>query len=90
MIVARHYVVSGRVQRVGFRFFVYEAGCRENVSGWVRNLPDGRVEVRAEGDAEAIDRFDLALRRGPAGARVESVETDIEPPTGQFFGFSVR
>ncbi|MBE3134652.1 MAG: acylphosphatase [Acidobacteria bacterium] len=90
MIVARHYVVSGRVQRVGFRYFVYEAGCRESVSGWVRNLPDGRVEVRAEGDAEAINRFDLALRRGPAGARVDDVETDIEPPTGRFFGFSVR
>ena len=90
MTVARHYVVTGRVQRVGFRFFVYEAGCRENISGWVRNLPDGRVEVSAEGDADAIERFDLALRRGPAGARVDEVETDIVPPTGRFSGFSVR
>jgi acylphosphatase len=90
MIVARHYRVSGRVQRIGFRYFVYDAACREGIAGWVRNLPDGSVEVAAEGDAEAIERFDLALRRGPAGARVDDVETDIVPPTGRLIGFSIR
>jgi acylphosphatase len=90
MIVARHYVVGGRVQRVGFRYFVYEAARAEGVAGWVRNLPGGGVEVTAEGDADAIERFDRALRRGPAGARVDYVETEIIPPTGRPAGFTIR
>jgi acylphosphatase len=90
MIVARHYVVSGRVQRVGFRYFVYDTACAEGVAGWVRNLPDGTVEVSAEGEADAIDRFDRALRRGPIGARVDGVEADVFPPTGRQVGFVVR
>jgi acylphosphatase len=90
MTVARHYVVSGRVQRVGFRYFAYDAACAEGVAGWVRNLPDGSVEVAAEGEADAIDRFERVLRRGPAGARVDSVETDILPPTGRHTGFLIR
>ena len=89
MIVARHFIVSGRVQRVGFRYFVYEEAHRENVTGWARNLPDGRVEVVAEGDEEAVERFERALRRGPAGARVDTVETDFVAPTGRFTGFFV-
>ena len=89
MIVARHYVVSGRVQRVGFRYFLYETACCENVTGWGRNLPDGRVEVVAEGDEEAIERFERALRRGPAGARVDDVDTEFVAPSGRFTGFSL-
>jgi len=90
MIVARHYRVSGRVQHVGFRYFVYDAASREGISGWVRNLADGSVEVAAEGEAEAIDRFDRTLRQGPRGARVEAVETDITQPTGRLVGFMIR
>jgi len=90
MIVARYYRVSGRVQRVGFRYFVYDAACREGLAGWVRNLPDGSVEVAAEGEAEAIDRFDLVLRHGPRGARVDTVETEITPPTGRHADFMIR
>ena len=66
MLIARHYVIAGRVQGVGFRFFVEDAAAREGVHGWVRNLPDGRVEARIEGDAEAVERVEAALRRGPA------------------------
>jgi acylphosphatase len=90
MIVARHYVVGGRVQRVGFRYFVYDAARAEGIAGWVRNLPDGTVEVTAEGDSEAIERFERALRRGPAGARVDQIETDIVPPPGRHAGFTIR
>jgi acylphosphatase len=90
MIVARHYRVNGRVQRVGFRYFVYDAACLEGISGWVHNLPDGSVEVTAEGEADAMERLDLLLRQGPAGARVDDVETDIVPPTGRFVGFRIR
>jgi acylphosphatase len=90
MIVARKLTISGRVQHVGFRWFALEAASREGVTGWVANLPDGRVEVLVEGDAEAVERFERAVRRGPASARVDEVETDILAPTGRYHGFSAR
>lgn len=90
MRVARHFVVSGRVQGVGFRYFTQAVAQREGVHGWVRNLPDGRVEAAAEGEAEAIERFERALRHGPPGARVEKVDVEDEVPTGREPGFSVR
>jgi len=89
MRVARRFVVSGRVQGVGFRYFTQEAALREGVTGWVRNLPDGQVEALAEGDAEAVTRVERALRSGPRGARVDTVYVDIEPPTGAYMTFSV-
>jgi acylphosphatase len=90
MMVARKFTISGRVQRVGFRWFAIEAAAREDVAGWVQNLPDGRVELLAEGEAEAVERFERAVRSGPAAARVEGVETDILVPTGRYHGFSAR
>jgi acylphosphatase len=62
---------------------------RENLHGWVRNTPDGRVEVLAEGDAEAIERFERHLRHGPPGARVDQVAVDILTPTGRQTGFVI-
>src|SRR5512133_153500 len=90
MLVARKFTISGRVQRVGFRWFAIEAASREGVTGWVQNLPDGRVEVLVEGDAEAVERFERAIRSGPPSARVDAVDTDILAPTGRFHGFSSR
>jgi acylphosphatase len=90
MIVARRYVIGGRVQGVGFRYFTEAAAAREGIAGWVRNTPDGRVEVSAEGDAEALDRFERKLRHGPPGARVEQVDVDDMIPTGRETGFSIR
>ena len=52
MRVARRYVVSGRVQGVGFRYFTQDTALHEGVTGWVRNLPDGRVEALVEGDVD--------------------------------------
>jgi acylphosphatase len=89
VLVGRRYVVKGRVQRVGFRFFVEEAARREGVRGYVRNQHDGSVEVMAEGDLDALLRFEMAVRRGPAGARVDAVETTEAPASGRFAGFSV-
>ena len=90
MVIARRYLIAGRVQGIGFRFFTYDAAEREGIQGWVRNLPDRRVEVLAEGDAEAMMRFEIAIRRGPAGARVDEVEVDVVAPVRTFLGFSVR
>ena len=82
MRVARRFVVSGRVQGVGFRWFTHDAASREGVTGWVRNLPDGRVEALVEGEAEAVTRVERALRSGPRGARVDDVAVDDEEPGG--------
>lgn len=82
MIVARRFLVSGRVQGVGYRFFTREAALVEGIRGTVRNLDDGRVEVVAEGDAAAMERFERALRRGPVGADVRDVQSEPAPPTG--------
>ena len=79
---ARRYVITGRVQGVGYRLFVRDAGRREGLFGHVRNLPDGRVEVEAEGADDALGRFEAALWRGPALARVDDVVIDDLPPSG--------
>ncbi len=90
MRVARRYLISGRVQGVGFRFFAEAAGRREGLQGWVRNLPDGRVEIAAEGDAEAVARFESAVRQGPRGARVDGVEVDSTYHMAGATGFNIR
>ena len=90
MIVARRYVIGGRVQGVGFRYFTEAAAAREGIRGWVRNTPDGRVEVVAEGDADALERFEQSLRQGPRGARVGHVDVDDMTPTGRETGFTIK
>jgi acylphosphatase len=89
MRIARQFVVTGRVQGVGFRYFVHDVATREGVTGYVRNLPDGRVEAHVEGDSEAVTRVERAIRSGPAGARVENVDTDVLPPSGHYKSFRV-
>ena len=89
MITGRRYVVSGRVQGVGFRFFARDAAAREGIHGFVRNLPDGTVELEAHGDHEAIMRFERAIRRGPAGARIDEVLIDPAPPSERHHGFRI-
>ena len=90
MLVARRFVISGRVQGVGFRWFAESAAAREGVHGWIRNLPDGRVEALAEGEADAVDRFEHAIGHGPSGARVERVDVDHIAPSGRDTGFTTR
>jgi len=86
MRVARRFLVSGRVQGVGFRYFTLDAARREGLAGSVRNLDDGRVEAVAEGELESMERFERALRQGPSMARVEHVMVDeIEPLTTHGF-----
>ena len=78
------------MQGVGFRFFTEAAAARDGLDGWVRNLPDGRVEIEAEGEAEALERFERHIRHGPSGARVDHVEIDEQVPSGRHAGFEVR
>ena len=67
-------LAKGRVQGVGFRWFVRETARRLDLAGWVLNRPDGSVEVAAEGNAAEIDALRSAVRDGPPGARVDAVE----------------
>jgi acylphosphatase len=89
VIVARRYVIAGRVQGVGFRFFAEDQARIHHVSGYVRNLPDGRVEALAEGEDKAVEAFERALHRGPRGARVEQVVTEAVAPDARY-GFTIR
>ena len=90
MIVARRFLIGGRVQGVGFRMFAAARAAVEGVHGYAQNLPDGRVEVLAEGDDESVDRIEMALRRGPAHAQVESFAVESVQPTHRTTGFSTR
>jgi acylphosphatase len=90
MIVSRRYVITGRVQGVGFRWFTHDAAAGEGIHGWVRNLADGSVEVVAEGEADSMFRLEAAIRRGPGGARIEQVEVEDQTPSGRATGFEIR
>jgi acylphosphatase len=87
--VARRFLVGGRVQGVGFRWFTADAAAREGISGWVRNLADGRVEIAAEGDVAAMTRFERAIRQGPPHAYVDNVGVLDDVPSGTS-GFDIR
>jgi acylphosphatase len=90
MRIARRFAVMGRVQGVGYRYFVQEAADREGVTGYVRNLPDGSVEAWVEGEAEAVVRVERAIRMGPGGARIKNVHVDDEEPGGGYKQFSIK
>jgi len=80
---------GGRVQGVAYRFFAEKYAGRMGISGWARNLPDGRVEVLAEGSGGNIEVFLELLREGPRLARVDSFDIRREAPTGEFRDFQV-
>jgi acylphosphatase len=71
--VARAYRLCGRVQGVGFRWWTRREAESLGLRGWVRNLPDGDVEVHAAGDPEILDRLESRLGDGPGGARVSEL-----------------
>ena len=85
-----HAIVTGRVQGVYYRDFVREQARRLQVTGWVRNMPDGAVEVVAEGEEVALSQLEMLLEKGPPSARVEEVEATSDMPTGEFTDFVIR
>ena len=82
--------VYGRVQGVFFRDFVSTCARELGLAGYVRNLPDGAVEVRAEGERQQLEKLVRYLGVGPPGARVYEVVTSWSEHTGNYSGFSVR
>ena len=86
---ARLFYVEGRVQGVGFRFFVEDEANRLGLRGYVRNLYDGRVEVYALGEEVSLERLRRRLEQGPPGSRVERV-TERETPRKSYNDFSIE
>ena len=89
-LVRVHVYVSGRVQGVFFRSEVQDEALKRGLTGWVRNLPDRRVEAVIEGERNNVDKLVEFCRRGPPGARVAKVELAMESYTGEFQGFKIR
>ena len=86
-------IARGRVQGVGFRAATAHEARRLGLRGWVRNRPDGDVEVLAGGDAAAIDALLIWLRHGPRGARVTGLDVDASPSPAELEnleGFAIR
>ncbi len=84
-------IVNGRVQGVGFRFFVLQRAVALGLTGWVRNLSGGTaVEVLAEGDVAALQELLVALHEGPDAAYVRDVKYHFSPATGEFRDFDIR
>jgi acylphosphatase len=83
-------IVRGRVQGVGYRWFVQREASRLQLHGWVANRSDGGVEVVAEGRPGELEELVEALWQGPAGADVREVEVGHEPARGGLSGFSIR
>ena len=92
-MAARRFVVRGRVQGVGFRWFVVREASRHSLAGWTRNLPDGTVEVVAAGAEASLDALNQRLSEGPPASKVTTVEVSAPPPGEDLEtleGFDVR
>jgi len=88
--VRAHVIITGRVQGVFFRTETQDEAIRKGVTGWVRNMPDGRVEAVFEGEKDNVEKLIEFCRRGPSGARVTKVEVVWENYMGEFRDFRIR
>lgn len=84
-----HVYITGLVQGVGFRFYAKHKALEAGVCGWVKNLPDGRVEIVAEGDGTDIESFLNSLSAGQLGRHIEKMQKERETYTGNFSHFSI-
>ena len=84
-----HLFISGIVQGVGFRWYVEKIARANGLYGHVRNLPDGRVEIVAEGNEYALDLFVSTLKEGRLGKNISSIERHEEPATGSYEDFRI-
>lgn len=84
-----HIKIHGKVQNVGFRFFIHRKAAGAGACGWARNA-DGYVEVVLEGDKEKLEECITSCRKGPLFANVEKMDVSWEEPTGEFTNFEIR
>jgi len=87
--IQKHVFLSGRVQGVGFRAFTRKQASSLGIKGWVKNLADGRVEIKIEGDSSSVKQMVNRVKEGPSFARVEDIEINDEKVDG-FNNFEIR
>ncbi|MEO6787707.1 MAG: acylphosphatase [Chthoniobacteraceae bacterium] len=88
-MTGRHVLFEGRVQGVGFRWTVKNLACGYDVTGWVKNLPDGRVEMQASGESEEVDAFIEAIRESDLKSHIRKVDVHVIPPLAGARGFDI-
>jgi len=85
-----YILLTGRVHGVGFRYFAYYKAEKYNITGWVRNISDGKVEIEATGIPEDISKFIECIKTGPARAIIESCSVAEFTPNRAFTNFTIR
>ncbi|HHE32940.1 MAG TPA: acylphosphatase [Chlorobaculum parvum] len=85
-----HIIVRGLVQGVGFRMFVHREASARNLSGWTRNLPDGTVEIEAQGNAGLVEELARQAKIGPSRSQVNSIAVREIEIDGEASGFDIR
>ena len=90
MLVARKFFIRGLVQGVGYRYFAQRSAARHQVRGYVKNLPDGRVDALAQGSEPAVEAFKHDLAAGPTYSNVEEVEEIVLDPSKSFSTFRIE
>ncbi len=89
-IEQHHFIISGRVQGVGYRYSARNTASQLNLVGWVKNRMDGKVEMIAEGDKIILEQLLTWLKQGPRFADVTNIEVTQQSATGEFTDFSIR
>lgn len=84
-----HYYISGNVQGVGFRWYATSIANEFGIVGWVRNMPDGRVEIIAEGEIDSLNSFTNKLKTSYLGLNIHYIDIVKEQPTGEFKSFKI-
>jgi len=83
-------LIGGRVQGVGFRYFAHQKANELNIFGWVKNMPDGKVEIEASGDSENLEIFTDWMKVGPIRAIVQTFSVSEITPSRNFTSFIIR
>ena len=89
-MTGRHVFFEGRVQGVGFRWTTKNLARGYDVTGWVKNLPDGRVEMQVRGETEEVDAFIEAIGESELKSHIKKSEVTVIPPPAGFHGFEIR
>lgn len=89
-ITRQYFIISGTVQGVGYRFSALQKAAELGVTGWVKNLPSGQVEILAEADADTLTIFKSWVELGPAYANVTQVDVNSLNATNEFRTFTIR
>jgi acylphosphatase len=89
-IVRQHFLISGKVQGVGFRYHSQQQALTLGITGWVKNLASGQVEIIAEADTDTLGEFKRRLEKGPSYAQVTDIRVKTVSATAEFLTFTIH